>query len=162
MFSVAAFAGRLLLNARGASDSSRSSILGAGEIIGAFAALLGVIALIFITYAGAKWLNKKFRFGGPYGVAKGIKVVEYINVAQDKQLIIVRAGKKIMLLGVTPGAVTKICDLDEEDLETLPAEASAETGFLSGFKKVFAEKSKAFGNTGRPAEKDGREQENDF
>ncbi|MCL2053631.1 MAG: flagellar biosynthetic protein FliO [Oscillospiraceae bacterium] len=129
-----------------------------------FVSLLGVIGLIFLTYAGTKWLNKKFRLGGFYGEAKGIKIVECAGIAQDKQLMIVRIGKKLMLLGVTAGSVTKICDLDEDDLAGLTETESAEDGFLSSFKKVFAEKNKAFGNARQDtsAEKDGREHENEF
>jgi len=136
------------------------------ETLTVLVSLLGVIGLIFLTYLGTKWLNKKFRFGGLYGTANGIKIVECIGIAQDKQLMIVRAGKKLMLLGVTPGSVTKICDLNEEDLEDLSEPKAADASFLSSFKKVFAEKNRARGNAeldkGVLAEKDGQVSENDF
>jgi len=136
------------------------------ETLTVLVSLLGVIGLIFLTYLGTKWLNKKFRFGGLYGTANGIKIVECIGIAQDRQLMIVRAGKKLMLLGVTPGSVAKICDLDEDDLVDLSEPQAVNTGFLSSFKKVFAEKNRALGNEGLDenysAEKDGQVGENDF
>jgi hypothetical protein len=66
-----------------------------------------------------------------------------------------------MLLGVTPGSISKICDLEEDDLAALSEEEAVNTGFFNNFKKVLADKTKAFGNSGAAAEKDGREQNND-
>lgn len=145
------------------------------DFLMAFFYFIGVIGLIFLTYFGAKWLNKKFRYNGISGSSNGIKVIECIGIAQDKQLMVVSVGKKNMLLGITPAAVTKICDLDEDDITgllTSPAQIK-DSSFLSNLKKAFADNvnNKASddnlaGNAEylqqNQAEKDGRDSENDF
>lgn len=111
-------------------------------------ALLGVIGLIFLTYYATKWLNKKFRNVGYNGSHNGIKIVECLGIAQDKQLIAVRVGKKAMLLGVTPSTVTKLSDLDEEDMSILeqPQELSG-SSFMDNLKNAFANKNNSTEST---------------
>jgi flagellar biogenesis protein FliO len=129
---------------------STEGILAAGwdfnQVFWIGVALAAVIGMLFLTFAATKWLNKKFRFGGLYGVAKGIKIIESISVAQDKQLIIVRAGQKLMLLGVTPGSISKICDLVDDDLSDTSEEETQNATVFDNFKKVLAEKTGLFKN----------------
>lgn len=142
--------------------------------------LLGIIGLIFLTYFGTRWLNKKFRFGSVMGSAKGITVIECIGIAQDKQLMVVTVGKKTMLLGVTAGSINKICDLDDGDLDAFQISSSekADSSFLNNLKKAFAENTKInksnspelnydfeeFSKSGQfdQSKKDGRDNTNDF
>ena len=100
--------------------------------------LLGVIGLIFITYYATKWLNKKFQNGGWNGSQNGIKIIECLGIAQDKQLLVIKAGRKSMLIGVTPNSVTKLADLDEFDMAILEKPADAEKGgsFAENLKKA--------------------------
>lgn len=105
-----------------------------------FASLLGVIGLIFLAAFGAKWVNKKFNYGNISSSSKGIKIIEAVGIAQDKQLIIVSVGNKYMLLGVTQASVSKICDLDLSDIEEISsASKTEESAFLVNFKKAFSE-----------------------
>ncbi len=111
------------------------------EIFTVFISLLGVIGLIFLTYYGTRWLRKRFNTGLFGGHQKGVKIIEVAPVAQDKQLIVVTVGKKNLLLGVTPAAVTKICDLDDEDMTDFsPASENTDSGFLTSFRKTLADK----------------------
>ena len=58
--------------------------------------------------------------------------------------MIVSVGKRIMLLGITPNSVSKICDLDQEDLVSEnDAEISPEPGFMKSLKKAFAERNRS-------------------
>ncbi len=133
-----------------------------------FVSLLGVIGLIFLTYFGARWLHKKFNFGSTYGAMSSIKIVECTAVAQDKQLIIVSVGDKYMLLGVTPGSISKICDLDDYEIPVNESSKSDESSFLANFKKAFAENTyKKNDNADALAddiinEKDGQNSQNDL
>lgn len=114
------------------------------ELMLVICSLLGVIGLIFLTYYATRWLNKKFRSGGIYGSGSGIKIIECVGIAQDKQLIAVKAGNKAMLLGVTPQSVTKLSDLDESDIEAmLPNENTSGGGFAESLKKAFANRKNA-------------------
>ncbi len=107
-----------------------------------FCSLLGIIGLIFLTYYATKWLSKKFRSTGRNGSQSGIRIVDCIGIAADKQLIVVRAGNKAMLLGVAPGSVTKLADLDESDMLLIeePASGDSGQGFMEVLKKAISGK----------------------
>lgn len=132
-------------------------------------ALLGIIGLIFLAFWASAWLRKRFGTGGFGSAGRIIKVRECMGIAQDKQLMIVTVGSKTMLIGVTQSAVTKICDLDEEDLTVPDTEAvPSENGFMQSFKRAFAERKgggagAAFGGGTEEteSEKDGRQSENE-
>ncbi len=112
--------------------------------------LLGVIGLIFITYYATKWLNKKFQNGGWNGSQNGIKIIECLGIAQDKQLLVIKAGRKSMLIGVTPNSVTKLADLDEFDMAILekPADAEKSSSFAENLKKAMGSFGKKNGSSG--------------
>ena len=133
-----------------------------GEVFTVICALLGVIGLLFLTFYAYKWLNKH-RMSGGFGYNnRSVKIIEYVSIAQDKQLMIVTVGSKKMLLGVTPNAVTKICDLDDEDIALPEGEPGNEEGsFIKSLKKAFAEKNKVSAETVENKE-DGRNEKNDF
>ncbi len=112
-----------------------------GEVFTVICALLGIIGLIFLTYFAAKWLNKRFNSGSFGGGQRSVRIIECVGIAQDKQLMIISVGNKFMLLGVTQNSINKICDLDENDLETEDTNAiRTESGFMKSLKKAFAEK----------------------
>lgn len=129
------------------------------EIFTVVCALLGIIGLMFLAFYASRWLNKHFNGGG----RKMIKIIECTGVAPDKQLMIVEVGNKCMLIGVTPNAVNKICDLDREDVElyesgdTVPA-VPAESGFMRSLKRAFAERNKE----NIQNKEDGRNEKDDF
>ena len=133
-----------------------------GDVFTVICALLGVIGLLFLTFYAYKWLNKH-RMSGGFGYNnRSVKIIEYVSIAQDKQLMIVSVGSKKMLLGVTPNAVTKICDLDDEDI-VMPEDVSdgEESSFMKSFKKAFAERNRVSAETVENKE-DGRNEKNDF
>ena len=131
-----------------------------GEVFTVICALLGIIGLMFLAFYAARWLNKRFNIGGfSASGQKTVRIIEYISIAQDKQLMIVAVGKKTMLLGVTANSVNKICDLDEEDLVCNDTEPASGSGFMQSLKKVFAEKNQDAGNK---SEEDLRNEKDDF
>lgn len=113
-----------------------------GEFFLVLFSLLGVIGLIFLTYYGARWMNRKFNNGQGFNSSKGIKIVECTGISPDKQLVIVTVGKKSMMLGVTPSSISKICELDDEDMNVIRdnAAASVESNFLASLKKAVADR----------------------
>ena len=131
-----------------------------GEVFTVICALLGIIGLMFLSFYAARWLNKRFNIGGfSTSGQRTVRIIEYTSIAQDKQLMIVAVGRKIMLLGVTANSVNKICDLDEEDLICKDTEPASESGFMQSLKKVFAEKNQDAGNK---SEEDLRNEKDDF
>lgn len=125
--------------------------------------LLGVIGLIFLVYYGTRWLNKKFRSTGWNGLERGIKIIDCIGIAQDKQLLVVKVGKKGMLLGVAPNSITMLCDIDDEDISDMQKEneEKAAVSFSDSFKKAFFKNDTA---ENAAIQEDGKEnnEKNDF
>ena len=112
------------------------------EVFMVIAALLGIVGLLFLTFYATKWFNKKMRNTGWNGAQNGIKIIECMGIAQDKQLLVVKVGSKSMLLGVTPGSVTKLSDLDDDDIAKLEENAAAAPGFADTLKNAFANKNR--------------------
>ncbi len=131
------------------------------EIFTIVCALLSVIGLLFLTFYAYKWLNKQ-RMSGGFGYNnRSVKVLEYTAIAQDKQLMIVSVGSKKMLLGVTPNAVTKICDLDDSDISVAEDAPTGESGFMKSLKKAFAERNRTDAES-LESKEDGRNEKDDF
>lgn len=133
------------------------------EAITVICALLGIIGLLLLMYYGGRWLNKHYRQGSFGTAQRSVKINECVSIAPDKQLMIVTVGSRIMLLGVTPNAVNKICDLDESDLTLPESTAEGESSFMQNLKKAFAERSKGTDSGADTKYKeDGRNEKDDF
>lgn len=109
------------------------------EIFLAMLSLVGVIALIFATFYASRWLRKRmFTSNG-----KHVRVIETEMLAQDKSVMVIKAGTKYMLIGVTPQHIDKLCDFGEEDIKIFEEEQNAPTNqngtFLDNLKKATAE-----------------------
>ena len=128
------------------------------EILTFIVSFLGVIGLIFLTYYASRWLNKRFSFSS----SRKIRVIERASLAQDKSLVVVRVGKKSLLLGVTPQHIENICELDSEDMAEILSDEPAQGGtpsFLDNLKKATLEHS--FVKPFVPAEKTEKDEKTD-
>ncbi len=105
------------------------------EIAALIVSLLGVVGLIFLTYYGVRWLNKKVPMSG----ARSIKILERAPIAQDKTLVIVKVGEKHMLLGVSAQHIEKIADLDAGDIVPVKEGEFVQGSFKEILKKNFLE-----------------------
>ena len=113
--------------------------MGISDFFTVICALLGVIGLLFLTYYAVRWLNKRSHGVGFGGGKNKIQIIECLGIAQDKQLLAIKAGKKAMLLGVAPNSVTKLCDLDEDDVAIMEQQdEESEGGFAESLKKAFS------------------------
>ncbi len=99
-------------------------------------ALVGVLALVFALFWLMKKLNKRVAVGG----GRHIKVLERINLAPDKMLLLISVREKCMVICVTSNGAEKICDLDETLFDLYPElnTAGEESGYGNngGFKAV--------------------------
>ena len=133
------------------------------EIFPVICALLGIIVLMILMCFAARWLHNRFNTGMFGSGQRTVKIIECIGIAQDKQLMIVSVGRKIMLLGVTPNSVNKICDLEEEDLLSEEnGNIPSESGFMKSLKKAFEERNRTGENESDTLYKeDGRNEKKD-
>ncbi len=98
-------------------------------------ALVGVLALVFALFWLMKRLNKHIALGG----GRHMKILEKINLAPDKMLLLVSICEKCMVICVTSNGAEKICDLEQSESELYPEQKTAgeESGFSNvGFKTV--------------------------
>ncbi|MGN1304452.1 MAG: FliO/MopB family protein [Oscillospiraceae bacterium] len=126
------------------------------ELLMVICSLLGVIGLIFLVYYGTRWLNKKFRSTGWNGLERGIKIIDCIGIAQDKQLMVVKVGKKGMLLGVAPNSISKLCDIDDDDISDMQRETEEKSSvsFSESLKNAFFKNNNAENGS---VQEDGKE-----
>lgn len=75
--------------------------------------LIGVIGLIFLLFYALKKLNKKVN------VTSGskLRVLDRVSLGRDGMLLVISVTGKLMLIGVTPQRVEKLCDLEQTEEE---------------------------------------------
>ena len=94
-------------------------------------ALIGVLALVFLTF----WLMKKLNSRVSLYDSKNMKILERISLGPDKMLLLVSICGKCMVLGVTSNHTEKICDLEQTEQE-LTARSGENPSFGESFKLV--------------------------
>lgn len=101
----------------------------------ALTAQLGEIALaLVITIAvllACAWLVKRTQGGGLMR-ASGVRVVTSLSLGAKERLVVVELGDTQLALGVTPGSVSVLTQLDEP----LPSPSGATEGFAAVLKGV--------------------------
>lgn len=86
--------------------------------------LLGGLCL-FVLVLAAAWFCTRW-IGGYYRRSSGgtgsIQVLERTVIGPDRTLMVVRAGERVWLIGVTPHHISPIGQLDPEDYPETPPE----------------------------------------
>lgn len=115
--------------------------MGPKEIITLVCGLLGILALIYLMFYFSKVISRKNGMGGISGSGRTVQVLERVPLAQDKFLAVIRAGEKILLLGVSPQQVELLTELSEDDLASSGDKGSPPSGktFLECFKEAARE-----------------------
>ncbi len=76
-----------------------------------------LLLVIVVALFGLAWGLKRY---GPVAQARkslGLTVVGQVGLNQKSSLALVRVGRSLLLVGVSPGAVTLIKDLEGENFE---------------------------------------------
>ncbi len=99
-----------------------------GTILFAIIALVGVLVLAYLT---TRWLSSSSLGRRGKGI---IEILDRQPAAQDKSLLVVRVGKKILLVGVSSQNITKLTELDEDDISA--ASSPSDQDFASALKSA--------------------------
>jgi len=102
----------------------------AGGLLRVCLSLAVVIALIL----AAGWVLRRLQ-GGGVRAGGNLRCIESIAVGMKERVVLVQAGEKQMLLGVTPGNVRTLHVFDEPIAVTTPNAVSP----AAAFKNVFAQ-----------------------
>ncbi len=69
-----------------------------------FSALVLVGGLLAL----AIWLLKRLRLGTRHGESEALNIISHTSLGTREKLVVVRFGDKKLLLGVTPGSITRL------------------------------------------------------
>lgn len=122
---------------------------GVTTIISALVTLIFVLALAYIVL---RWVGR--RMPAQTG-SKQIKVLDRVPVSQDKCLMLVSVAGKVMLIGMSNGAVEKLCDFEGEAAEALCTPEQAAT---MSFSDALKENMKKNWGGGAERVKEGRDE----
>lgn len=110
-------------------STSLLSVSAVGDVISLVFSLLGVIAILVLAYYATRMFARSHGAGNPNSL---VKIVDRVALAQDKFFVIIEVAGQYMLVGVTAGSMSKICDLTPEQVQQSTAEKGAGTSMFSG------------------------------
>ncbi len=76
--------------------------------------LLAVVAVLFLSWYLTRKLGTVAGYRG--NSSPNLKVLDRIPLGQNESLIIVRAGRKFLLLGITPAGITCLKQLEQDEI----------------------------------------------
>lgn len=93
-----------------ASGGRSSAIVSSADILQWLLALSLVLAI----FGGLVWLLRKSGAGLSFSAKSQLAIVGGLSLGMRERLVLVRVGEKQLLLGVTPGRIDKLLELDGE------------------------------------------------
>lgn len=108
----------------------------AGDVFSLIGMLGGFFLILFLAYWATKVLARGYAAGG---TGQLIEVLDRMGLGQEKQLLVVKAAGKVLLLGVTAHHIEK---LEELDADALPQPVSPPQGgaFFAALKSALEQK----------------------
>ena len=117
--------------------------------MGAWLSLLWVLFCVVVIIGLAYWVTKQMaRRGGiaAFGAAKGteqFQVLARLALGKEQMLVLVQAGERYFLLGVTQSAISTLAELDREEAQAWFAkqgEQAAPPSFREALQKVLQQR----------------------
>jgi len=90
-----------------------------------------VVILALAVYA-SRYLSKKNKGGGG---ASRLRVIDRVFLGKDQQVAVIAAGERFYLVGITPGGITNLGELGQDEVVQGFAPAEDSPGFKSVFLK---------------------------
>ena len=154
------FPALLEMEAGGSPEGSLASAV--ASVLGL---LLGFAAILVAAYWAAKIaggkLGSSFK-GAVRGQPGPVEILGRTPIGQDRFLLVVRAGGKVLLLGATPQNIQTLCELDPEGFPETPLPDGAGNGKPVGFAEALEEMKKKYAgfadrkDSGQKEERDGK------
>lgn len=92
-----------------ASNKAANSSITHGELLRVMGGLLLVVAVIVLL----SWLLRRLNSAG-LGNANGIKVIASMSLGTREKIMLVNAGNRFLLLGITSGSINTLHDFGKE------------------------------------------------
>ena len=97
-----------------------------------FMACVFMVLIFAAAYYVTKFTGKQYSMKA--SLSREMKVIDRLTLGRDRYLLIVEAGGKVLLLGVSPQQIETLAELDSEAFADMP-EVQENTDFLSLLKK---------------------------
>ena len=114
-----------------------------GRVFTVIFTLVIFAVILYLAYLTTKYIGKRYSVSGGMN-GKNIKILDTMAINQEKLLMIVKAGGKTVLLGVSKDHMEYRCDVDESQLILPDGDASGEASFppdiVSAFKTVLGDR----------------------
>ena len=123
-----------------------------------FMVLIGFIVILYLAYISTKYIGKKYSIHGNGG--KNIKVLENCPVGRNKSLAIIKAGDKMILVGITDTNISFLCELDENELSFNNGSGES-MEFSKAFRRVLENKFSRGAENNRKEKYDESEKQTD-
>ena len=113
-----------------------------------FGSLLWALVVTALILALAYWFTRHVvgrMSGGSVGRGHRISVVEQVTVGKEEKLLLARLGERLYFLAVTPGGITVLRELSEEETaQWMPPEPPAPVGenFAQALRRVLEQRKK--------------------
>ncbi len=94
--------------------------------------LLWALVCVIVIVAMAYWATRAIAARGGLGAfplaqgAQGLKVLSRMALGRDQQLVVVQAGERYFLLGVTSSAVSNLAEFTPEQAKAWPEQTRPE------------------------------------
>lgn len=99
--------------------------------------LVAVIVILYLSYRCSRYIASR---GGCLPMTAkaggGMELLSRLPLAQDKQLVLVKAGTRFFLLGVSPAGVQLVAELTEEQIVATGSDGSSNEGKIPSFADI--------------------------
>ncbi|MEG1699288.1 MAG: flagellar biosynthetic protein FliO [Oscillospiraceae bacterium] len=92
-----------------------------------FTMLISLVFVLFLAWYLLRWMGKKMPSSGQSG---SIKILDRVNIGREKWIMIVQAGDKTLLVGMSDNAISTLCEFDA-NTEFAAKETPKETDFVA-------------------------------
>lgn len=117
----------------------------AGRVFTVLFTIVLFCGILYLAYLTTKFIGKKYSISSGMS-GKNLKVLDTLSLAPDKVLMIIKAGGKTVLVGLSKDHMEYICDVDESELE-MPEESTGAVpfapDFIGAFRNVLNDKMKS-------------------
>lgn len=111
----------------------------AWDVLSVLGTLVGFVLLLVLAWWAVRLLGKGYGYGAGGSASRSLQVLDRMPLGGEKQLLVVKAAGRVLLLGVTAHHVEVLCELDESQLPP-PAETPGSSPFLAAFRQALDQK----------------------
>lgn len=105
----------------------------AWDVLSVLGTLVGFVLLLVLAWWASRAIGRAYAGSGA-GCA--VQLLDRVALGGEKQLLVVKAAGKVLLLGVTAHQISFLQELDEAQLPPAAAESGESAPFLAAFKRA--------------------------